>query len=407
MKNTIKLIGFLAFVAVTGFSMAACDLGNGNKNVVPEVFKIQNNTGEAIYSVFIRAPRDDDFGWGNDLASIAGGGFREINISLDRMDDQYRADIQLKTSAGIIYTKLAQKITHNGTVTFTGNDLDPASPRTITINNNTGEAIYSVYIYTPGNFNKGNDLASISLNDSRIITVSRTSMDSDHKADIHLKTLAGITYTKSSVRIDHNGTVLFTPDDMDGTSPRTITIGNNTGEAIYSVYIYTPGNFNKGNDLASISLNSARTLTVSRTSMDSDHKADIQLKTSAGVIYTKTSVEISHNGNITFTECDLDPESPRTIIIGNNTRESIYSVFIRAPSDDDFGWGNDLGSINVNGLRTITVPRAHMDSGHNADIRLTTTYDGTTTYTKLSVPIVHTVIPNVASIVFTTDDLDI
>lgn len=400
-KKIYIAIGVLTILIANLLILNSCE-----EDKPPETFKIRNNTGENISSVFLKTP--GSLLWGNDVLpynSISNGSSVQLSISIDKMNSENRTDIQLRTSNEILYTRLSQKITNDGTVTFSINDLDSASPRTIKIGNSTDNTIVSIYFRQPGTLLWGNDMIpyrSVSNGNLISVVIPSDQMDDQYRTDIQLRTANGNLYTKLLVEIIHNGTITFINGDLDGASPRTINIGNVTGNSISSVYIRAPGTLLWGVDMIpynSISNGSSRSITIPGDQMDSQYRTDIQLRTSEGNLYTKLLENIIHGGTVTFTSSDLDTLSPRTITLGNATGITISSVFIRLPGTTD--WGDSLisySTISNGSSRILTIPIAKMTNQYRTDIQIRASNG--TTYTRLSEPIIHNGI-----VTFTSSDL--
>ena len=132
MANKKFLVGILAMVLVFGMAVVGCAL-DGDSNT-PQDLTILNNTGGPINGIFLKAP--GTLLWGTNFTqwlTSNNGSSRVITVPNDRLDSQGRVDIQLRTSNGNTFTKLSQA--SRGTVTFTINDLDSDSPRTVTFGN--------------------------------------------------------------------------------------------------------------------------------------------------------------------------------------------------------------------------------------------------------------------------------
>ena len=100
-------------------TFTSVDLDNDS----PRTITIGNATGGSISTVHLREP--GTLTWSGNIGSslsIANGGTRTITIPRDRMDNQHRADIQLRAPGGATFTMLSQTITHNQTITFTASD---------------------------------------------------------------------------------------------------------------------------------------------------------------------------------------------------------------------------------------------------------------------------------------------
>jgi hypothetical protein len=133
------------------------------------------------------------------------------------MDDEFRADIRIQTTSGITYSKNAHEIIHQGAINFHVTDLDPASPRTITIGNITDDAIRYIYIKHPQSQMWGDSFiySSFASGSTRTLTIPRNLMDDEYRADIRLQATNGNQYTKEQQAILHRGTIMFFHEDID------------------------------------------------------------------------------------------------------------------------------------------------------------------------------------------------
>jgi ribosome-associated translation inhibitor RaiA len=397
MKNwkTFAIVGIWVILALNILSLNSCDFVDSEKT--PEVFTVKNNTGDYLSTIYLREPGTSVWGVGSSVY-LSSGSSTTVNISPDRMDSQYRTDIQLRTSNGNLYTKLSQQLTHEGTVTFTSSDLDSESPRTVSIGNSTGDYLSTIYLRVPGTSVWGVG-SSVYLSDNHYstVTISIDKMDSQYRTDIQLRTSNGNLYTKLSQPLTHNGSVTFSSNDLDGESPRTVAIGNSTGDYLSTIYLKVPGTLVWGTGSSVYLSNDGYTsVTISKDRMDDQYRTDIQLRTSNGNLYTKLSQPITHNGSVTFTNRDLDAESPRTVTIGNATGDYLSTIYLRETGTSVWSTGSSVYLSN-GGTTTVTIPIERMNSQYRADIQLRAS--GDVNYTKLSQPIIHN-----GTITFTSND---
>jgi ribosome-associated translation inhibitor RaiA len=307
MKNVFKQIGAIVLVAIIGFFFAACSSNDDDDDKRPEVFTVKNKTGDYLLTIHLKEP--GTLIWSSDsYVGLSNGSATSVTISKDRMDNQYRTDIQLRTSNGNLYTKLSQKLTHKGTVTFTGSDLDGVSPRTVAIGNATGDYLLTIHLKEPGTLIWSSDsYVGLSNGSATSVTISDDRMDSQYRTDIQLRTSNGNLYTKLSQPITHNGNITFISSDLDSVSPRTVAIGNATGDYLLTIHLREPGTLIwSSGSYVGLSNGSATSVTIPNDQMDSQYRTDIQLRTSGGLNYTKLSQPITHNGNVTFTSSDKD-----------------------------------------------------------------------------------------------------
>lgn len=200
-RKLFAIVGILVILTLSVLFLNSCD--NMVPEETPEAFTIINYTADYISSVYYRTP--GTITWTNAYSSISTG--NSVTLTIPNIQD-----IQLRTSNGNLYTKLFQVY---GTITFTIFDLDSSSPRTITIGNGTADYISSVYYRTPETITWTNAYASISTGSAVSITIPFNQMNSQYRTDIQLRTSNGVTYTKLSQTVTHNGNVTFTSSDKN------------------------------------------------------------------------------------------------------------------------------------------------------------------------------------------------
>jgi hypothetical protein len=300
--------------------------GSGVGGAPPERFYIQNDTPDSIMLVYARRPGTTEWveigEWG---ARSPGSRHSVRRIPSEVMDNQFRADIQARngrTLNEIYYTRLSQPITHDGTVTFTVNDLDDNSPRMIFFRNETLDSIMIVTASRTGSadwaeIKEWGNLRPGNTNFGGLL-VPRNQMDSQHRTylrGIWGRTLNDVHYTRALHPVVHHETVTFTINDLDDNSPRIIFLENNTTETIMTVHAQRPGTpdwteikewgtLRPGNT----TVNLYYYLIVPRNRMDNQHRSTIQGRTGRGatdITFTRTQ-EITHRGTITFTNSDID-----------------------------------------------------------------------------------------------------
>jgi hypothetical protein len=346
--------------------------GDFDTNTPDRQITLRNNTGETITSAVVSMPGTS--AWSGNLLSqnMPPDDSRGVTFAAIFMDNNIRSDIQLRTAENIYYIRTSQLITHNGTIPFTSDDFDLNSPaRRITLQNNTGATITSVFARVPSS----TAWNLITQNDITNIVIPRTSMNNDFRSDIRIRTAENIYYIRASQLIIHNGPITFSSDDFDLNSPlRQITLENNTGEAITSVFArvaVTGGIWGNNLITQNISSGGQQTVTIPTSLMDSSFQSDIQLRTAENVYYTRTSQTIVHNGPITFGAGDFDSNSlARRITLQNNTGDTIISAFARVAVTGGI-WGNNLITQNISsgGQQTVTIPTSSMGS-FMSDIQL-------------------------------------
>ena len=179
---------------------------------------------------------------------------------------------------------------------------EPAgTPGVLTIINNTGDFLNDLYIREPGTATWDfHSEVGISSGNSETVNIPY------NRRDILLETLDyDIFYTKLSQTI--NGTVIFTSSDLDNDSARRIYIVNSTGENFKFLNIIEHDTAT-WRPMGISPLSSKPEVTIPRDMMDDQYRTDIQLEISNGNTYTKLAQEIIHNGTVTFTIDDLDPD---------------------------------------------------------------------------------------------------
>jgi len=196
---------------------------NGNvtfvaSDISPKAVTLHNYTGFTITSGQIR--RSSTLGWSTWLSGITlldGESYSTI-ISGDYFDSQGRADLQLSGS-NLIFTKLNQAITNEGTIIFILGDIDPVSPRPITIQNNTGETILYGYVRYAGALSWASLFTNTTLphGQSQSAIIYNYLLDSQGRVDLQLRTAesGGVIFTKTYQTITANTVIIFTSDDID------------------------------------------------------------------------------------------------------------------------------------------------------------------------------------------------
>jgi len=406
-RKTLAYLLVIAILTITLF--IGCDSskpagpsgGNGNGSTAqnPRDITIQNSTGVSIIYCFVRKPGTDS--WVNLFtATVENGDSRFATIPVVAMNGQYQTDIQLRNINGLLYTKLSQTITQNGTITFTTNDFEATGARIININNNTGDSVQYGYIRLPGS-TSWTYLFSTAIDNggSQSVIVQTTVMDSQYRADLQVRTATSVMYTKLAQNIIHNSTITFTVNDFDLTNPnRTITIQNNTGVEIQYGYAKLPGSQAWTVFLyTAVASGSSYSASIPISVMDSSNRSDLQLRTVNGVLFTKISQTITHNGTITFTSSDFDATGSRIVTIQNNTGVTIEYGGVVQPG---------TSNVSIIFMETLpsgssvqaTIPPQMLDNQNRTDIKLHSI--NATWYSKN----LYTIINN-STITFTPSDL--
>jgi hypothetical protein len=144
MKNFFKWFGIIAFVAVIGFSMVACDFGgndnsNGNGNgenggngnggnggggATNPTITIRNNTGYTLSYSYIKPSTSTN--WGSDIGPTWQDGESKTGTLSQHLSTQSVYDIRLRqnSSSGFMFTKYNVSATEGMIVTFTTSDLE-------------------------------------------------------------------------------------------------------------------------------------------------------------------------------------------------------------------------------------------------------------------------------------------
>jgi len=273
------------------------------------IVTIVNNSGVAVNSILGRLPGSSS--WDKTLSSIslANGSSQAVYFPIEIVNSTNHSDVQLKTSGGLLFTKLSQVINHNGIITFTSSDYDESGARMVTIRNNTGITVNSGYVKVQGSlvWNSLWTNSDISNGGSRLVTVSADVMNNNFQSDLQIRTSQGVLYTRLAQVIYHNGIITFTSSDFDDSGSRIVSIRNNTGVTVNSGYIKVPGSvawttlWTNSNVIDGNSIS----VTVSADAMNTAHQSDIQIRTSSGGVYTKYGYTIIQDAIIIFTSSDM------------------------------------------------------------------------------------------------------
>jgi len=261
---------------------------------------------------------------------------------------------------------------------FETRSVSYSAPPTITIQNNTGYSIGSVYIKPSTSTNWDDNswtYISFSNGTSRTFTLSLP-LSTANVYDIRLargSTSGNENFRKYRVSISNNMTVTFTSSDMDdGSNLPSITIQNRSGVTFNSLHIKPSSSSNwDTRNYGSISNNSDSTVGIPIPS-SSYTVFDIQVRsTNPANTYTRNNVTISNGMILTFTRADSD--NPLTgspiIVIQNNTGYSIGSVYIKPSTSTNWEISSTYQSFSNGTSRTFTLSQS-LSTVNVYDIRL-------------------------------------
>jgi len=174
---------------------------------------IINNTSGEINAGFAKLPTDNE--WTNLFsASLAVSATHSVMLPSSLLNDQNQCTLQLRTSAGVLYTKTST-ISPLANIAFTNSDIDPLSPRTITVQNSTGKTLGVAFAKLPEATGWGNNILQgfILAGTSQELTIPTATIDDLFRADLMLKTWEQVPFIKRATTITHYGTVVFTSND--------------------------------------------------------------------------------------------------------------------------------------------------------------------------------------------------
>jgi len=373
--------------AVVTFTSADFDLSG------PRDAYIKNLTGETLASGFATLPGTTNW---VDLfqTTLTSGDSLAVAVPASAINAQSYSSLKMATEDGVLYTKLTSTL-HKQTISFTISDIDINTPRTVYITNNTGQTITLGNIRFPGS-PSWHPLFTSTISNGGSITASiiTTFLDIDEKADLQLKNASGLAFTRLSQPIAHNGSINFTVGDLE----LTVNLQNNTSGEIASGYakLSTDSEWTMlfvGN----LAVSTSRTVMIPSFVIDEQGQSYLQLRTSAGVLYTKVAQNITPLANIPFTNSNIDPLSPRSVIVQNNTGKTLAVAYAKLPASN--GWGSDILQyyILAGTSHELTIPTEALDDQHRTDLMLKTWEQ--VPYIKLATTINH-----YATLTFTTND---
>jgi len=267
MKCKFNLIGLIALIAVTMFSMAACDglfgtegcgccdncsdkcKGNcctactkGTTNPVPTInLTVTNNTGLQGRHLYVD-PSSSEF------SASKLGATEYLNNGLSKtvvLPAAGNYNIRIVTENENVYTKYNQNITSSMTITFTAEDID-TNPNHVklTVTNNTGYNALLLQVTLSSVADWGSDkldaMETLDNGQSKTIVVEKGTYDiriTDDDPDFY------DTYSKMDVDLYSNTTITFTGADIDREDAYgTFKLTNNAdGLGIYRVDILGGG----------------------------------------------------------------------------------------------------------------------------------------------------------------------
>jgi len=216
-KEILRITVLLAAIVFLTYSFSGCasfgeSIGGSSQN--PSI-TIVNNTGYAIYNVYISETTSDT--WGQDKLKtnevISNG--QSVSLPLpnpiSRVD---KYDIRLLDSDGDEYTKYDLTVSNNSRIEFTSSDINLPS---ITIINNTGYTVHYVYVSETTSDKWGSDR----LRSDQVLSSGETvSIElSDYignvsKYDILLVDSDGDEYIKNDVTVRAGSRIEFTIGDI-------------------------------------------------------------------------------------------------------------------------------------------------------------------------------------------------
>jgi len=259
-----------------------------------------------------------------------------------------------------------------------GGNNNPSVIPKITIVNNTGYTIASIYIKPSISTDWGSELlrrSSLSDGTSKIFTLSQ-SLSTHSEYDIKLQGSNNVIFTKYKFTVSNDMTITFSASDLtDESNFPSITIQNRTGVNFNSIYVKPSSAPDTawGNNyisLSSLSNNSDKSISIP-IPPTSYTEFDVQVRsTNPTATYTKR-VTVSNGMILTYTREDSD--SPLTgspvIVIENNTGYTIASIYIKPSISTD--WGSELlrtSSLSDGTSKTFTLSQSL--SANSVDIKL-------------------------------------
>jgi len=180
---------------------------------------VQNNTGVSISFANVRYPGTIDWVPLPYVISISDGGSQMLAIPQSVINGQDRTDIQLRaTIEGVYFTRISQVVTQNEIITFSEDNIDPTSPRPISILNRTGGNISQGFVRVSGTTSWVPLFATTVSNGGTYQTnISSVYLNNQGQCDLQLRTATsgGASFTKLQQPIGVNSIVIFTENDEE------------------------------------------------------------------------------------------------------------------------------------------------------------------------------------------------
>jgi hypothetical protein len=256
MRNTIKLFGIIALVAVIGFSFIGCDFltgdGNGTDSGAGTTIHVKNSTGYNITNIwdglYIK-PDTETKEWGSAysssglMATINDGETKKVTLSQPLSAHKvydFRIHIDHFASFYGDFVKFGVTVTNGMTITIDQSDLyDLGSLPKIVILNRSGKSFDSVFIKPSVSDEWGNSFGDV-RNNSYMDASIQIPPSNYTVFDIQMKSSSPTnTYTKNGVTISNGMELLFTSADAETSypsEPPVIVIENKTGQDITNIY---------------------------------------------------------------------------------------------------------------------------------------------------------------------------
>jgi len=314
MKNIIRLSEIIALVAVIGFSMSTCDLGNNDDAAGSgTTITIKNDTGIVMWYYWIKPSSSTDWGTAHNIY-LTNGESKTFSVSKSISSNTlYDIRVSYYGSAWLYsYIKYNISLTNRTTLDFTSTDRNDGDkfPH-ITIQNRAGVNFDSCYIKPSSASDWGYDFGSLSNNNDETITIP-IPLSNYSVFDIQMKK-SGTTviYSKQNITITDGMTIVILSTDSNSTNAElpVIVIQNDTGIVMWYYWIKPSSSADWGsahNIYLDSGISQAFTLPQS-LSANNIYDIRVSYYSSAWIYtYTKNNVSISDGMTLYFTNSDRE-----------------------------------------------------------------------------------------------------
>ena len=367
---------FLLIVLLVALTTVSCNpfAASEGKSMTDDMrnpqIRITNNTGQSISAVHARMAGTSQ--WRHDISR---------SVTMPHGSTHYFSapyPLNVNRHYDILFSAGRESWMPQDVPIITKNNIDASNgisiavssadmPPSITITNNTNESIHEIWIRATGTnewIQRWRSSSSSLPNGSSQTILALQPLRDNDRYDIQLRRVDhGVNrlFTKSNELISNGTTVTFTRADLCDSFQPTIIIANNTNERINNISVRVAGETewrSLSTSTAWFNHNTTQSVVLPHP-LNEHNRYDIQLRRVEGGVnrlFTKHNELISNGTTITFTSSDFCDSNRPTIIIANNTNESIGNISVRVTGETEWVSLWTGGWLQHNATRDVMLP---------------------------------------------------